>query len=332
MLETFHQQSQAVQRCESFRAKQPVEAAPLCPRNGCIEKSLRRLRVREALEKIEKGVLRMVVIIVPAVIQHGQTSNRKFAPERQEEGCRGMPVIRVALRIQPEAFVTFQRRYPHRCVLVNPARQVPGKPGPVSDWQGRPNFSWINRRGTTPPCPYTGSFQYSGLFLGCPGSQLGAQGFNPLSTKNSAPRYRKKHSTQAEIQTVIMATCLLCAAARSRLPGWEPTRRRCSRRNINRLRRTAHFRHPLLFGILHHIFKNGWEDKEYIRQRVYRHDEVKKEVMAKWTPDEVTEATGCSEAEVLNIAKTLAENRPGFIIWAMGQTQHTNGNAMVLAA
>jgi formate dehydrogenase major subunit len=89
---------------------------------------------------------------------------------------------------------------------------------------------------------------------------------------------------------------------------------------------------PLIFGVLYHIFKNGWEDKEYIRQRVYGMDEVKKEVMAKWTPDKVTEATGCSEAEILNIAKTLAENRPGFIIWAMGQTQHTNGNAIVRAS
>jgi len=89
---------------------------------------------------------------------------------------------------------------------------------------------------------------------------------------------------------------------------------------------------PLLFGILHHVFKNGWEDKEYIRQRVHGMDKVKEEVMAKWTPDKVTEATGCSEAEVLNIAKTLAENRPGFIIWAMGQTQHNNSNGVVRAS
>ena len=41
---------------------------------------------------------------------------------------------------------------------------------------------------------------------------------------------------------------------------------------------------PLIFGVLHVIFKNGWEDKEYIRQRVYGMDEVKKEVMEKWTP------------------------------------------------
>src|SRR5918992_1127840 len=89
---------------------------------------------------------------------------------------------------------------------------------------------------------------------------------------------------------------------------------------------------PLIFGILHHVFKNGWEDKEYIRTRVYGMDEVKKEVMAKWTPDKVTEATGVPEDQVFAIAKTLAENRPGFIIWAMGQTQHNNANAIVRAS
>jgi formate dehydrogenase major subunit len=87
-----------------------------------------------------------------------------------------------------------------------------------------------------------------------------------------------------------------------------------------------------IFGVLHHIFKNGWEDKKYIRDRVYGMDQVKKEVMEKWTPDKVTEATGVSEAEVYNVAKTLAENRPGFVIWAMGQTQHTNANAIVRAS
>ena len=89
---------------------------------------------------------------------------------------------------------------------------------------------------------------------------------------------------------------------------------------------------PLLFGILHHVFKNGWEDKQYIHDRVYGMEEVKKEVLAKWTPDKVTEACGASEAEVYNIAKTLAENRPGFVIWAMGQTQHTHATAVVRAS
>jgi anaerobic selenocysteine-containing dehydrogenase len=87
-----------------------------------------------------------------------------------------------------------------------------------------------------------------------------------------------------------------------------------------------------LFGVLHHVFKNGWEDKEYIRTRVYGMDQVKKEVMEKWTPANVTEACGVPEAEVYQVAKILAENRPGFIIWAMGQTQHTNANAIVRAS
>jgi len=88
----------------------------------------------------------------------------------------------------------------------------------------------------------------------------------------------------------------------------------------------------LIFGVLYHVFKNGWEDKEYIHQRVYGMDKVKEEVMAKWTPDKVTEVTGVPEAEVLAVAKTLAENRPNFIIWAMGQTQHNNANGIVRAS
>ncbi len=39
-----------------------------------------------------------------------------------------------------------------------------------------------------------------------------------------------------------------------------------------------------LWGMLHHIFKNGWEDKDYIKARVYGMDKVREEV-AKWTPE-----------------------------------------------
>src|SRR6476659_8365090 len=89
---------------------------------------------------------------------------------------------------------------------------------------------------------------------------------------------------------------------------------------------------PFLFGILHHIFKNGWEDKKYIDDRVFGMDEVRAEVMAKWTPDKVEEACGVSEAQVLKVATWLNENRPGTIVWCMGQTQHTIGNAIVRAS
>jgi formate dehydrogenase major subunit len=87
-----------------------------------------------------------------------------------------------------------------------------------------------------------------------------------------------------------------------------------------------------LFGVLHQVFKNGWEDKEYIKNRVYGMDQVREDVMKKWTPDKVTEVTGVPEEQLHEVAKILAENRPGFIIWAMGQTQHTNANAIVRAS
>src|SRR5512145_1813048 len=89
---------------------------------------------------------------------------------------------------------------------------------------------------------------------------------------------------------------------------------------------------PLLFGILHVIFKNGWEDKEYIRTRVHGMDQVKKEVMEKWSPQQASAVTGTPAEDIEAIAKILAENRPGFIIWAMGQTQHNNANGVVRAS
>ncbi|MEO6033374.1 MAG: molybdopterin-dependent oxidoreductase, partial [Burkholderiaceae bacterium] len=80
---------------------------------------------------------------------------------------------------------------------------------------------------------------------------------------------------------------------------------------------------PFLFGMLHHIFKNGWEDKQYIHDRVYGMDKVREDVLAKWTPDKVLEACGVDEATCYLAAKTMAENRPSTLVWCMGQTQHS---------
>ncbi len=87
-----------------------------------------------------------------------------------------------------------------------------------------------------------------------------------------------------------------------------------------------------LFGMLHHIFKNGWEDTKYIHDRVYGMDKVREEVLANWTPDKVQEVCGVDEATVYKVAKIMAENRPSTLVWCMGQTQHTIGNAIVRAS
>jgi len=81
----------------------------------------------------------------------------------------------------------------------------------------------------------------------------------------------------------------------------------------------------LVWGLLWHIFENSWEDKEFIRTRVYGMDDIRQEVK-KWNPEEVERVTGVPGAQLERVARTLANNRPGTVIWCMGGTQHTNGN------
>ncbi len=81
----------------------------------------------------------------------------------------------------------------------------------------------------------------------------------------------------------------------------------------------------LVWGILWHIFENGWEDKEYIRRRVWGMDRVREEVR-KWTPEETERVTGVPGSQLRRVARLLANNRPATLIWCMGGTQHTIGN------
>jgi formate dehydrogenase major subunit len=81
----------------------------------------------------------------------------------------------------------------------------------------------------------------------------------------------------------------------------------------------------IVWGMMWHIFQNGWEDKEFIRQRVWGMDEIRKEV-ARWTPEETERVTGVRPELVKQAAKIMADNRPGTFIWCMGGTQHTIGN------
>ena len=89
---------------------------------------------------------------------------------------------------------------------------------------------------------------------------------------------------------------------------------------------------PFLFGLLHIIFKNGWEDKKYINDRVHGMEAIKKEVMEKWTPEAVEAACGVAPAQMQKVAEMFAQSKPSTIVWCMGQTQHTIGNAMVRAS
>lgn len=75
----------------------------------------------------------------------------------------------------------------------------------------------------------------------------------------------------------------------------------------------------LLFDVLYHIFKNGWKNKQYIRDRVYNMGKVRDEMLAKWTSDKVEGICGVPEVQVRKVAEMMAMNCPGTLMWRIGQ-------------
>ena len=88
---------------------------------------------------------------------------------------------------------------------------------------------------------------------------------------------------------------------------------------------------PVLYGMMWHILKNGWEDKEFIKQRVYGFEDARKEI-EKWTPEEVERVSGVPGEQLKRVAEMFATQKPATLIWCMGQTQHTVGTANVRAS
>ncbi len=88
---------------------------------------------------------------------------------------------------------------------------------------------------------------------------------------------------------------------------------------------------PVLYGMMWHIIQNGWEDKEFIAQRVYGFADVRKEI-EKWTPEEVERVSGVPGEQLKRVAQMFATQKPATLIWCMGQTQHTVGTANVRAS
>ncbi|HEU4519768.1 MAG TPA: molybdopterin-dependent oxidoreductase, partial [Microvirga sp.] len=76
---------------------------------------------------------------------------------------------------------------------------------------------------------------------------------------------------------------------------------------------------PFLMGMMWHIVKNGWEDKDFIKARVYGMDQVYKEV-EKYPPEEVERITGVPGEQLKRVAEKFAKEKPATIIWCMGAT------------
>jgi formate dehydrogenase major subunit len=83
-----------------------------------------------------------------------------------------------------------------------------------------------------------------------------------------------------------------------------------------------------IYGLINVILANGWEDKQFIQDRTFGFEEFRAEI-AKYDLDTVSDVTGVSKNDLQWVAKAMADNRPGTVIWAMGGTQHNHGTALV---
>lgn len=83
---------------------------------------------------------------------------------------------------------------------------------------------------------------------------------------------------------------------------------------------------PFMYGMLNIIFENGWEDKEFIKDRVYGIEDIRKEAK-NWPIERVADVTGVSADLIIQITKLYASSKPGTLVWAMGLTQHSNGSS-----
>jgi len=83
---------------------------------------------------------------------------------------------------------------------------------------------------------------------------------------------------------------------------------------------------PFMYGMLNIIFKNGWHDEAFIKDRVYGMDEIMAEAK-NWPIERVADVTGVDAALIEQITKHYAHHTPGTLVWAMGLTQHSNGSS-----
>ena len=95
-----------------------------------------------------------------------------------------------------------------------------------------------------------------------------------------------------------------------------------------------HLRHrpgtdlALLNGLMHIIIREGWQDDAFIAERTEGFEELKA-LVARYTPEAVSEITGVPAEQLEEAARMMAENRPGSLLYALGITEHTVGVANV---
>ena len=82
----------------------------------------------------------------------------------------------------------------------------------------------------------------------------------------------------------------------------------------------------LLNGIMQHILKNGWENKEFIAKRTKDFDKLKEVVMKDtYSLENVSKITEIPAKDIATAAEWIAKAESSNVLYSMGITQHTTG-------
>ncbi|MBA4494778.1 formate dehydrogenase subunit alpha [Paenactinomyces guangxiensis] len=79
-----------------------------------------------------------------------------------------------------------------------------------------------------------------------------------------------------------------------------------------------------LNAVSKYIIDQGWEDKDFIKERVHGFEEYVKS-LEKYTLEFAAEKTGISKEELVKVATMITEAKSVCGLWAMGVTQHLGG-------
>jgi formate dehydrogenase alpha subunit len=80
----------------------------------------------------------------------------------------------------------------------------------------------------------------------------------------------------------------------------------------------------LLCGLQHIILKEGWEARDYLRERTEGFEEYRR-AMEFFTPERVEELTGVRAEDLRAAAELFARSGVGSLVYSMGITQHSHG-------
>ena len=82
----------------------------------------------------------------------------------------------------------------------------------------------------------------------------------------------------------------------------------------------------LLNCFMHQILKNGWENKDFIKNRTKDFEKVKEVVMKDiYSPENVSKITGVPAKDIITAAEWFGKSGQSAILYSMGITQHTVG-------